>query len=112
MMIVSSPRPAGQPKKVSMAMNNSNIDRPVTTSGITNGAEAMTLRASLPPKLPNRVKAKAINTPKNVEIVAAHTATYKDLPTAASNWSLFNRDRYHFVENPAQTETNLLSLKL
>ena len=112
MMIVSTPRPAGQPSTDSMPMNNNNSDRPVTTSGITSGALDRLLNAKRPRKLPNLTKAMAIIMPKNVAIVAAQKAMNNDSPNAFSTCSLVNKLAYHFVENPDQTDTSLPALKL
>ena len=77
--MVSTPRPDGQPKLASIAMNNNNIDKPVTASGITKGALATRLKNNLPLKSAKRTKAIAINNPNIVEIVAELNPISNDL---------------------------------
>src|SRR3569832_809525 len=61
MMIVNSPRPAGQPKISSMPTNSSSRLRPVMTSGITRGAETMAPSRVLPRERRERVFAERRN---------------------------------------------------
>ena len=111
-IIVSTPRPDGQPKLASIAMNNNNIDKPVTASGITKGALATRLKNNLPLKFAKRTKAIAINNPNIVEIVAELNPISNDLYKAVSKTSSYHNSLYHLVEKPAQTETSLPRLKL
>ena len=111
-MMVSTPRPDGQPKLISIAINNNNIDKPVTASGITRGALATRLKINLPLKTENLTKAIAINNPNTVEIVAELTPIRSDLYRAVSKISSVQSSLYHLVEKPAQTATSLLLLKL
>ena len=112
MIIVSTPRPDGHPNRLSIEINSNSIDKPVTISGITNGALAMALSARRDLKLPKRTKATAIQMPKIVAIVAAHTAMSNDVPKADKSWSFSSKPAYHFSDAPDQTETNLPALKL
>src|SRR6056300_1987430 len=112
MIIVSTPRPEGHPNRLSIEINNNNIDKPVTISGMTKGALAIALSARRDLKLPKRTKATAIQMPKIVAIVAAHNAISNDVPKADKSWSFSSKPAYHFNEAPDQTETNLPALKL
>ena len=87
-IMVSTPRPEGQPKLASIAINKSNIDKPVTASGITKGALAKRLKNNLPPKSEKRTKAIAINSPKIVEIVAELNPIINDLCKAMTKASI------------------------
>ena len=112
MMIVSIPLPAGHPNKVSIDMKINNKESPITTSGITKGAEASAESNKRPLKRPRRTKQTAINIPNIVEMVAATPAINRDFDKADNNCSFCKSSKYHFVEKPAQTEANLPELKL
>src|SRR5215217_5192128 len=110
MMMVSSPRPDGQPMVASMATNNNNRARPVMTSGMTNGAETVAASTVRPRKRRNRTRATAQSVPSTRAMVALAKATWALSQAAPKSWGSLNTAAYHLVEKPDQTVTSSLSL--
>ena len=106
MVIVVTPRPAGQPKTCSMATNISSRDKPVITSGITSGAVVMPVISVRPLKRRKRDSAKPASVPRMTAPVALIEAMRSD----SLIWSLCSSSRYHLVEKPAHTVTSRDSL--
>ncbi len=63
-------------------------------------------------KEPSLTSTKAAIVPRTVAMVAETSATLSVTHAASINASLFRTSPYHLVENPPQTVTSLLSLKL
>ena len=75
--IVSIPLPAGQPKACSIATKRSNRERPVITSGITNGAVIMPANVKWPRNLPKRTNAREAIKPSISDIHAHKNAIFR-----------------------------------
>ncbi len=88
MVMVVTPRPAGQPMVCSSATNSSSSDRPVMTSGITRGAVVMALSVKRPRNCVNRARPKPASVPRMTAPVALITATLKEIHAASRISSL------------------------
>ena len=92
MVIVVMPRPAGQPIVCSKDTNSSSSDRPVMTSGMTNGAVVMALSIKRPRNFVNRARPKPASVPKITEPDALITATFKEIHAASRISSLWSSE--------------------
>ena len=110
MVIVVTPRPAGQPKACSIATNRSSSDSPVMTSGITSGAVVMPVIRVRPLKRRNRDSANPASVPRITAPVALMAAILSESLAALMICSFWNSSTYHLVENPAHTVTSRDSL--
>jgi hypothetical protein len=92
-------------------MKRNSMDRPVITSGMTNGAETSPEKRVRPGNRRNRASAKPAMVPSRVAKVAL-TAAMRILSNAASIiWVLAKSLTYHSVENPPHKVTSLDLLK-
>src|ERR1700722_4816511 len=94
-MIVSMPRPRGQPINCSSATNSSSRDKPVITSGITRGAVVIADKRVRPRNGPKRAKTIPTNVPRTTAPVAAHAATRIDSHAARSIGPFDSSATYH-----------------
>ena len=100
------------PRSSPIAMNSSKSERPVITSGITNGAYIMPENKVRPKKRPPRTITKAAMVPKIVAIDDDHRPTFKVTQAASKKASFESNSVYHLVEKPAHTVTSFDLLKL
>ena len=92
MVMVVTPRPAGQPMSCSKATNSSNNDNPVITSGITKGAVVIAFKVNRPRNWRKRANPKPASVPKMTEPEALITATFNEIHAASRISSLFSSE--------------------
>src|SRR5215472_643489 len=99
------------PRSIETATNKSNMDRPVMTSGMTNGAQIIAANGSRPRKRPNRTSATAARVPSNVAMNAEMKATRKLIDAARSNAASCASAAYQRIDQPPHTATRREALK-
>ena len=110
MVMVATPRPAGQPVSCSSATNSSSNDRPVITSGITSGAVVMVESMARPRNGPKRTSASPASVPRMTAPVAVIAAICSDSNAASRICPFANSLRYQRRVGElaaSQTVTNL-----
>src|SRR6266850_190195 len=105
-VIVTMPRPCGQPITFSAATKSNNKERPRITSGTTSGAIKANPNNARPGKRENRAMLNPAKVPSTSARLAAISATLRLVSAAARKPSFFASSPYQRVENPAQTVTS------
>jgi hypothetical protein len=110
MVMVVVPLPIGHPKTFSRPTKNISRDRPITTSGMTNGAVIAPINRVLPRNLSNLVITIAAMVPKITDMVAERLATLRLVNVARKIIGFDTSDLYHRKEKPVQVDIRRDSL--
>ena len=103
-------RPYGNPTVCSAMIKKNKKERPITTSGITNGDIETISKNPAPFKFLNRLNHKAHSPPMSTERVAEQAATFTELKKARNNIWFEKSFLYQRREKPVQTLSDVVLL--